>query len=133
MTNDETRNPNANIACDALPKVYDLAERTARHGEHIVQFAKSLPPGLVMDVLVKQIVRAGTSIGANYSEADDCDSRKDFRFKIGLCRRESRETMHWCGMIADADENAAPQARILWKESHELNLIFGKIRRKTQE
>ena len=98
MTNDEVRNPNAEISAlrgaGEPQKVYDLAERTARHGEQIVQFGRSRAPGSVMDVLVKQVVRSGTSIGANYAEADDCDSRKDFRFKIGLCRRESRETMH---------------------------------------
>jgi four helix bundle protein len=74
-------------------------------------------------------VRAGTSIGANYCEADDAESEKDFRHKIGLCRKEARETKYWFRMIARAAPKSKQSARPLWKEAKELHLIFCKIRR----
>ena len=109
---------------------FDLEERTARFGESIIAFARTVPRDVVTETLICQLVRAGTSIGANYVEADDADSRKDFRFKIGLCRRESRETKHWLRMIASASPGLRDSAKPLWREAQELNLIFSAIRRK---
>src|SRR4051794_25378565 len=74
---------------------YDLEERTARFGESIVGFAKKIPVTEVTRALICQLVRSAASVGANYVEADDSDSKKDFRFKLGLCRREAKETKHW--------------------------------------
>ncbi len=109
---------------------FDLAERTAVFGERVVQFAKGIGETSVTRPLISQLVRAGTSVGANYCEADDADSKKDFRFKIGLCRREARESKHWLRMIAAASPEHRDAARALWQEAKELNLIFGAIRRK---
>lgn len=108
---------------------YDLEERTAQFGEAVIRFCKQVPINAVTEEIVRQLIRAGTGIGANYCEADDCDSRKDFRFKIGICRREARETKHWLRMMAEAHAPAKDAARVLWQEAKELNLIFGKIRR----
>ena len=109
---------------------FDLEERTARLGEAIIAFAKRVPLSVVTTPLVGQLVRAGTSVGANYAEADDTDSKKDFTFKIGLCRREARETKHWRRMIVAALPELRDDARVLWQEARELNLIFGAIRRR---
>ena len=76
-------------------------------------------------------MRAGTSVGANYCEADDSESKKDFRHKIGLCRKESRETKYWLRMIAVAEPALKDDARALWQEAKELNLIFGAIRQRS--
>jgi len=111
--------------------VFDLEERTARFGESVIAFAKTIPINEVTRPLISQLIRAGTSIGANYAEADDCDSRKDFRFKIGLCRREARETKHWVRMVVAAQSELRDAARQVWQEAKELNLIFGAIRRRT--
>lgn len=108
---------------------YDLEERTARFGEAIIRFAKRIPVNPVTAPLIPQLVDAGTSVGANYNEANDAESKKDFRHKIGICRKESRETKHWLRMIAVAVEELANDARPLWQEAKELNLVFGKIRR----
>jgi four helix bundle protein len=121
MTNEEV----------ARGTTYDLEERTALFGESIIAFAKVVPSNDVTRVLISQLVRAATSIGANYVEADDADSKKDFRFKIGLCRREARESKHWLRMIVAADRNLRDQARSLWQEAQELNLIFSSIKRRT--
>ena len=92
-----------------------------------------MPVNLVSTPLIPQLVRAATSVGANYVEADDADSKKDFRFKIGLSRRESRETKHWLRMVVAAEPQLREDARPLWKEANELNLIFGAIRRRAEK
>lgn len=115
----------------AAPKPpFDLEERTAQFGEAVVRFAKKIQRGPAMNRLIDQLVGAGTSIGANYSEAKDGVSRKDFKNRVGTSRKESKETMFFLRMIAAADDSLAPEARQLWREAKELNLIFGAIWRK---
>ena len=116
----EAQNPNDQ-------KVYDLEDRTAKFGEDIIEFVKSLPRNLINDPLIRQVIRSGTSIGANYMEADVAESKKDFKHKISLCRKESKETKHWLRMIAKANPNKKEQCRSLWKEAQELTLIFSAI------
>jgi len=94
-----------------------------------VRFAKSVRITRVTGSLVDQLVRSGTSVGANYLEANDCESRRDFRHKIALCRKESREAKHWLRMLAVADDELAKDARPLSREARELNLIFSSILR----
>ena len=103
---------------------YDLEERTAVFGEQIIDFVTTLPRNTVNIELIKQIVRSGTSIGANYVEADGAESKKDFRHKIAICNKESKETKHWLRMIAKAVPKKIRTARLLWQEANELNLIF---------
>jgi four helix bundle protein len=79
---------------DAEP-VYDLEERTARFGEAIIDFAKRIPRGPLTDRIIDQLVGAGTSVGANYNEADDSVSKKEFLKCIGTCKKETRETKHF--------------------------------------
>ncbi|MGB8368642.1 MAG: four helix bundle protein [Limisphaerales bacterium] len=114
---------------DEAPKkpVYDLEERTAKFGEAIIRFAKKIPQNPVNNRLIDQMVGAGTSIGANYCEADDGVSKKDFKNKIGTCKKEARETKYFLRMIATAEENLKSEARVLWCEDKELHLIFCKI------
>jgi four helix bundle protein len=114
-------------------KVYDLEERTARFGEAIIAFTKRIPKNPVTVSLIDQLVRAGTSVGANYCEADDSVSGKDFRHRISICRKEARETKHWLRMIAAAEPPLKEEARVLWKESQELHLIFSAIYRKSRK
>jgi len=108
----------------------DLEERATRFGEAIIRFAKRVPQGPVTSRLIDQLVGAGTSIGANYSEAKDAVSRKDFKNRVGTSRKESKEAMFFLRMVATADERLASDARKLWREAKELNLIFGAIWRK---
>src|SRR5438270_13694794 len=111
-------------------RVFDLEERTARFGETVIRFCKTLPTTPITEPIIRQLVKAGTSVGANYCEADDAVSGKEFRQKIGTCKKEARETKHWLRMIAVASEDHTEQARILWKEANELTLIFATIFRK---
>lgn len=111
---------------------YNLEERTAKFGEEIVKFCRKVPRSPVNDPLVNQLVKCGTSVGANYCEADDAESRDDFSHKIGICKKESREAKHFLRMIAIAIPELASEARILWQEAKELNLIFNSIYKKTK-
>jgi four helix bundle protein len=110
---------------------FNLEERTAVLGEAIVRFAKDIPKNPVTIPLISQLVRAGTSVAANYCEADDAVSKKDFKNKIGTCRKESRETKLWLRMIAAAVPEKKAEARKLWQEAKELHLIFAAIWRKS--
>jgi four helix bundle protein len=114
----------------STPRKYDLEDRTARFGESVIAFAKKLPVTPVTQPLINQLVKAGTSVGANYCEADDASSKKDFRHKCCICRKEARESKHWLRMIAAAVEEAKEEARVLWQEAKELHLIFVAIIRK---
>lgn len=111
-------------------KVYDLEERTATFGEKAIKFAKILPNTIVNKPLISQFVRSATSVGANYMEADAAESKRDFNHKIGLCKKESKETMHWLRMISHADPDSKAMCRELWQEAHELVLIFSSILKK---
>jgi len=113
-------------------KVYDLEERTARFAEAIVRFARSVPIDPVTEPLVSQLVRAGTSVGANYCEADDAGSRKEFRYRISVCKRECRECKYWLRVIAAAAPALRQEARTHWREAKELHLIFVAIHQKTK-
>jgi four helix bundle protein len=112
------------------PQKFDLEERTARFGETVIAFAKKIPRNAVTLSLISQLVRSGTSVGSNYCEADDAVSKKDFRNKIGTCKKEARETKYWFRMIAEAEPDMKNEARVLWQEAKELHLIFASILRK---
>ncbi|HAK58887.1 MAG TPA: four helix bundle protein [Nitrospiraceae bacterium] len=108
-------------------KVFDLEERTARFGEDIILFAKSIVKDEVSRPLIGQLIRSGTSIGANYMEADGAESKRDFRHKIALCKKEAKETKHWLRMMAKADPGKNGECKHLWVEAKELTLIFSSI------
>ena len=106
---------------------YDLEERVAKFGENIIRFCKSIRINEINKSLVNQLIRSATSIGANYMEANQASSRKDFRNKIKICQKESNESKHWLRMISAAISDKKDECRKFWKEAHELTLIFAKI------
>ena len=113
-------------------RMFDLEERTAVFAEKVIDFARDLPKDTVTRPLITQLIKSSTSIGANYCEADDAESKKDFRHKIAICKKEARETKHFLRMIARAVPSCSSLARELWKEANELHLIFSKIYRSTK-
>jgi four helix bundle protein len=131
MTNDEAQT-DAHDGESQAP-VFDLQERTARFAEHVIEFARTVRLDPISIPIVKQLVRSSTSIGANYCEADTSGSRKEFRYRISLCQRESKETQYWLRMIGKACPEHLESARIYWKEAMELTKIFSSIYRKTPE
>ena len=110
-----------------IKRVYDLEERTARFGEAIIDFAKTIPQNPVTNRIISQLVGAGTSVGANDVEADDAVSKKEFLKNIGTCRKEASETKHFLRMAVRAVPELKQQAGTLWLEARELHLIFSKI------
>ena len=117
----------------SAPKLrqFDLEERTAALGNSAILLAKSVPLTPITRPLVSQLVRSATSVDANYCEADDAESRADFKHKIGICKKEARETKHWLRMLVTAVPESREQAKPLWQEAKELNLIFNAIVRTT--
>jgi four helix bundle protein len=112
---------------------FDLEERTAKFGEEIIKFNQRIPENPITRPLISQLVKAGTSIGANYCEADDAESKRDFKHKIGICKKEARETKHWLRMIVTVIPELKEEARKLWLEAKELNLIFNAIIRSSSK
>lgn len=106
---------------------YDLEERTAKFGGNIITFCNSVRQDVVRKPLINQLVRSGTSIGANYMEANAASSKKDFKNKIFICKKEAQETKHWLRMIAQCEPERKDEIRRLWSEVQEFTLIFGKI------
>jgi four helix bundle protein len=127
MTNAQCRMTN-----DAIqPLEFDLEERTARFGEAVIDYCLTVPETSVSRPLITQLVRAATSVGANYAEADNAESKADFRHKIALCRKEARETKHWCRMLSTIPAAKTDALRQHWTEAKELHLIFSKTIRTT--
>ena len=110
-----------------LSQKFDLEERTAKFGEKIIEFCKIIPQDIIAKPLIGQIVRSGTSVGANYMEANGGNSKKEFRNKISICKKEVNETKHWLRMIAQASPKSKNACKIIWREAQELTLIFSKI------
>ena len=109
-------------------KEYNLEERTALFGESIIKFCRTIKQDVITRPVINQLVRSGTSIGANYMEANAASSKKDFRNKIHICKKEAQETKHWLRMMSQCvPDNEKAEIRKLWKECQELTLIFGKI------
>jgi len=108
-------------------KGYDLGERTAKFGENIIEFCKSVNQDVISKPIISQIVRSGTSIGANYMEANNASSRKDFRNKIFICKKEAQETKHWLRMMTEYISKKTEGIEELQGECQQLIMIFQKI------
>lgn len=117
---------------DKITRKFDLEDRTAKFGEDIIRFCQKIPRGPITDPLIIQLVKCGTSAGANYCEADDAESRMDFKHKIGICKKETREAKHFIRMIVIAVPHLKEEAKPLWQEAKELNLIFNSIYKKVK-
>jgi four helix bundle protein len=115
---------------DGRPHVFDLEERTALFGEAIIRFCKKIPHAPENNRLIDQLIGCGTSVGANYCEANEGVSKKDFKYSIGRCVKEAKETKFFLRMVAASELNLADDARKLYREAKELHLIFASIYRK---
>ncbi len=105
-------------------RTYDLEERTGRFADEVIDLAKKIPVNLITKRLIPQLVAAGTSVNGNYGEAQEAESRKDFRHKLKVCNKEARESKQYLKRIKRACPELATEVDRLWKEAHELNLIF---------
>ena len=99
----------------------------------LIKFIDALPKGSVSDVMGKQLLRSGTSVLVNYIEANSASSKKDFINKLCISKKETKETKYWLELIVHALPSFKEEARILWKEAQELNLILATIIRKCKD
>ncbi len=106
---------------------YNLEERTALFSELLVRALKKIRKDSINNPMISQLIRSGTSIGANYCEANNASSKRDFRNKIYICKKETSETKYWLRILSNANLEFKEDGRKIWKEAHELNMIFQKI------
>lgn len=112
---------------------FDLCDRTAIFSQSVINFCKKVPQNSITNPLINQLIRSGTSIGANYCEADEANSKKDFINKVAIAKKEAKETKYWLQLVGQTVENFKPEARCPWKEAQELNLILAAIIRNSQK
>lgn len=108
-------------------KKFDLEERTSVFSERIIDLCKKAPKDIITSPIINQLVRAGTSIGANYCEANGASSKKDFKNKIFICKKESKETKYWLRILARSVQELTDECRELWREAQEFTMMFSKI------
>ena len=114
------------------PKHYDLEDRTFEFARRVRAFVKKLPKTITNFEDIKQLVKASGSVGANYIEANEALSKKDFRMRIKICRKESKESRYWLRLIDTKDATELEEERAwLVNESTELMNIFGSILQKS--
>jgi four helix bundle protein len=106
---------------------YNLEERTAKFAERVIDFVKTIKISPINKKIIEQLIGSSGSVGANYCEASEAESKQDFIHKIGICKKETKETKHWLRLLAKSDPEKKEGIKKLWKEAHELLLIFSKI------
>lgn len=113
-----------------MVKKYDLEERTEQFTKNVIQLCKKLSKNTINIELVSQTVRSAGSVGANYIEANEALSRKDFFHRVKICRKESKEARYWIRVIISANLELEKEAKPLEQEATELMNIFGAILRR---
>jgi len=114
-------------------KQYDLEERTLRFAQRVREFVKKLPKTLANIEDSRQLVNASGSVGANYIEANEALSKKDFVMRIKICRKEAKESRYWLKLIDTGSVSRIEKERDeLIQEPTELMNIFGSILRKSE-
>ncbi len=106
---------------------YDLEERTARFAEQMIDFVRTIKEDAVNTKIITQLIGSVGSVGANYCEATEAESKKDFTHKIGICKKEIKETRHWLRLLSKSNSEKINEIRKFWREAQELLLIFAKI------
>ena len=114
-------------------KVQDIHERIYQFVIRVINLAKSLPKTQQNLILINQIIRSVTSMGANDQEADGADSRKDFVAKYSIVRKESKETNYWLRLIADTNPEFKNRMHDLTQEGKEIVKIVSTIMLKTKK
>lgn len=113
-------------------KKYDLEERTLEFSKRIIHLAKTIPVNTINFNLTNQAIRSGTSMGANYREANETETKKDFQYRIRICRKEGKETIYWLKLIIEANPEFTERIKPLLQETVELVKIFAAILEKSK-
>ncbi|MDO8564984.1 MAG: four helix bundle protein [bacterium] len=113
-------------------RIFNLEERTTVFAEKVITFCRTIKPDAVNQRIISQLVGASGSIGANYGEAVEAESKKDFIHKISISKKETKETRHWLRLLTAAHPEKKEELLPFRKEAHELLLIFAKIVRSSR-
>jgi four helix bundle protein len=109
-------------------KKYDLEERTYQFAKNVAVFCKKLPKTVSNIEYTKQVIRSSGSVGANYIEANESLSKKDFIMRIKICRKESKESAYWLRLVTNINfEEFIKEGKSLFNEALELKKIFSTI------
>jgi four helix bundle protein len=111
----------------------DLEARTKKFSVELIRHIAGVQRSLATDVIVRQLLRSGTSIGANYREANRAVSRADFANKLGIVQKEASETQYWLELLQEAGLDTSAGISDLYREATELLAIFTTIGRKLKE
>lgn len=109
-----------------------MEERSLKFAQEVIRFSKSLPKTIANIEIMKQLIRASGSVGANYIEANEALSKKDFTMRLKICRKESKESSYWLRLVEVNGEDVERQRKSLIQEADELMKIFGAILKKTK-
>jgi four helix bundle protein len=110
---------------------FDLEDRTATFSNIILNFCRTITINYLTENQIRQLIKSATSIGANYMEANGSDSKRDFRSKICICKKEAKETTYWLKILFNLFPNKSDELKKLWAEAQELLLIFSAILKNT--
>ena len=114
-----------------LPKVYNLEERTYQFTRKVVDFCKKLPRTPSNVEYSRQVLRSAGSVGANYIEANESLSKKDFKMRIKICRKEAKESAYWLRILIETNESEPKEGGLrIFEEAVELKKIFSSIAEK---
>jgi len=105
------------------PKAEELKRRTRRFASRVITLVTALPRGPVADVIGRQLLRSGTSVGANYRAACRARSNRDFLAKLGIVEEEADETLYWLELIVENGIVAEPLVKDLMNEAEQLLAI----------
>jgi four helix bundle protein len=108
-------------------KTYDLEERTAKFARNVIGFVNLCPKTTANFEINKQLIRAAGSVGANYIEANEALSKKDFAMRVKICRKEAKESRYWLTLIEITGEAMENKRQTIVNESTELLKIFSSI------
>lgn len=110
-----------------LKNKYDLEERTLKFAKDCVELCRLVPKDTVNIPLIDQLIRASGSVGANYREANNAITRKDFYYRIKICRKEAKEASYWLELLLCANKDSSNKANLLQDEAMQLARIFSAI------
>lgn len=108
-------------------KTYNLEDRTLNYSKELINFLVTIPKSTINNNLVNQVSRSGTSVGANYREANETETKKDFAFRIRICRKEAKETVYWLELLGEANPNLMAKIDSFKQEAIEFVKIFAAI------
>jgi four helix bundle protein len=106
---------------------YDLEKRTRKFSKDVIKLLSKIKKNQLNSNIISQLIRSATSVGANYCEANGASSKKDFKNKIYICKKEIQESKYWIELLAESNPEEKSNLKIIWKEAHELTLIFNRI------